>query len=136
MPLAIADEVADILVAHPQTAMKMALPAVDAFARATSFDEARSHWERLKRIPWTAWSPEMALEATNAARTNNQLSLCTTPEGSLPDVLAGLLREIFRVSSRFAERGKDGLFDYGRACRLLPRGVGGLLGNTPDSLRR
>jgi hypothetical protein len=76
--------------------MKMAAPAVRAFAQANSFDEARKHWERIKRIPPQAWTADMALEATSAARTNGQLAHCITPsEGPLPGALEILLRQVF-----------------------------------------
>lgn len=93
---AIADEVADALLAHPQTAASMAVPAVHAFARADSFANARTHWERIKRIPATRWTTDMALEATNAARTNTQLSLCGVPEGDLPTAVESFLQGIFQ----------------------------------------
>jgi hypothetical protein len=96
MPLQIADEIADALLVHAQTVTKMAAPVVSAFARANSFDDGRKHWERLKKIPNEAWTPDMALEATNAARKNGQLTHCvTTFDGALPDALDSLLRRIF-----------------------------------------
>lgn len=104
LPLAIANEIADTLLAHPQTAATMAAPAVRAFARADTFDNARKHWERIKRIPAHRWTAEMALEATNAARTNTQLSLCGTPEGDLPTVLETFLQSVFPPGG-FSARG-------------------------------
>jgi hypothetical protein len=90
--LALAEEIGDILIAHPLTASRMAGPAVARFAQSYSFDNARKNFARLQKVPATAWTGEMLETAERAVGENNQLSECVVPERiPLPDALEALL---------------------------------------------
>ncbi|SRR6266487_2747801 len=91
-PIALAEEVADILVTHSLTASRLARPTVIRFASSYSFDNARKNFARLQKIPADAWTPELVERAREAVPENNQLSECIVPGRTpLPDALTALL---------------------------------------------
>jgi hypothetical protein len=93
--LDLSNEIADVLVAHPLTAARMAPPTVRAFASSNTYNEARGNFARLQRIPVDAWTPELLDLATEAVEANDQLSECVVPNRKpLPEALATLVDSV------------------------------------------
>jgi hypothetical protein len=96
-PIALADEIAGVVTAHPLTASKMVVPTVTTFANSYSFDNARANLERLQHIPDSAWTPELVELVERQLEDNVDLAqgVARTPSGwrSIPDIV----REKFKT---------------------------------------
>jgi hypothetical protein len=88
----LAEEIANVVVAHPLTAKRMAAATVRTFANSYSFDNARANLLRLQQIPRDAWTPGLASIVRAGFEENDQLreANAPTPTGwrSMRDVVA------------------------------------------------
>ena len=89
-----ARDIADILLTNELSARRMAELAVAQFVNAYSFDSARTRFDRLKRIPRSAWTQELLDQVKAAPGANDQIEHAFHERERMPDLIDALVDDL------------------------------------------